>query len=235
MRFSAMHEVAEESNDRPEDCAAAPLAAGVRGGTLTGVLWAGAAALAVGLAGGFAWPAVWILAAVSAIVFRSLGQRGQEERPRVTDALGLFLQLAFLVLLCGAAYDHRNDGSEARFGWGEVVGLALVGAGGWLRQRSAAALGPQFTVHLRVGPDHRLVQSGPYRIVRHPNYAGLLLVAFGTAIAFSSPLAAIAATFLWLPAMLARVAQEERLLVRTLGAEYEGYARTTWRLIPGLY
>jgi protein-S-isoprenylcysteine O-methyltransferase Ste14 len=229
-----MPEVAEESNDRAEGCADAPIAADVRG-PLTGILWAGGAALAVGLAGGFVWPAVWILAAVSAIVFRSIGQRSQEERPQVTDALGLFLQLAFLVLLCGAAYDHRNDSPEARFDGDEVVGLALVGAGGWLRQRAAAALGPQFTVHLRVEPDHRLVQTGPYRIIRHPNYAGLLLVAFGTAIAFSSPLATIAATVLWLPAMLARVAQEERLLVRTLGTEYEAYARATWRLIPGIY
>jgi protein-S-isoprenylcysteine O-methyltransferase Ste14 len=204
--------------------------------TLAGGAWAAGAALLVGISGSFGSVAVWGLTGVSALAFLSLGRRSHSEARRRPDPLGIALQLAFLAVLCAAAYDHRHDGwARPSFGVVEAAGLAMIAGGVGLRRRAVAALGSQFTVRLTVGADHRLVRSGPYGIIRHPNYAGLLLVAFGTALALASPLAGAATVLLWLPAMIARIVQEEHLLVRSLGPAYERYAHDTWRLVPGLF
>jgi 3-isopropylmalate dehydratase small subunit len=92
-----------------------------------------------------------------------------------------------------------------------------------------------FTIKVVVRAGHRLIEGGPYRTVRHPNYAGLVLVMLGTAMGLQSPLALAAVIFLWLPALLLRIRAEEVALGQQLGEEYLRYVQRTWRLVPGLY
>ena len=79
------------------------------------------------------------------------------------------------------------------------------------------------------------MQTGPFRILRHPSYASLLLVALGTAVSVESTLAVAVTLLVWLPAVLLRLAHEEGVLARRFGGAYEHYARRTWRLVPGLF
>ena len=83
--------------------------------------------------------------------------------------------------------------------------------------------------------DHELVVTGPYRWIRHPNYAGLLLVALGTAMMIGSPGAAGVSLVVWLPLALLRIRLEERTLLRHLGDAYGEYRRGRWCLVPGVY
>ena len=118
-----------------------------------------------------------------------------------------------------------------------LLGLALaVFAGGVaLRWWAILTLGRLFTVDVAIAADHRLVQSGPYRLIRHPSYAGALLAFVGLGLTLGS-LPALAAVLL--PAAFAyayRIAIEEAALQRGLGAAYAQYARRTRRLIPWIY
>jgi protein-S-isoprenylcysteine O-methyltransferase Ste14 len=196
----------------------------------------GAAGLIVGACGGFASFEVWMLAVVTGISFATLGWRSRREGAVWRDRFAIALQLAFLAILCGAAWDNRVPPETGlTVGAIELFGLSLILAGLALRRRAVAAMGEQFTVRLRVDPAHRLVTSGPYRIVRHPNYAGLALVAFGTATIFHSATAVLAAAIVWMPVLLMRVVQEEHALARSLGRSYEAYRKHTWCLVPGVY
>ncbi|KAL7280240.1 hypothetical protein PYCCODRAFT_632309 [Trametes coccinea BRFM310] len=67
------------------------------------------------------------------------------------------------------------------------TGLALVAAGTLLRLTCYRSLGPFFTFDLALLPKHQLVTSGPYRFVRHPAYAGSLLILAGLGLADLSP------------------------------------------------
>lgn len=195
------------------------------------------AAALVGLAGDFASFPVWILALVSGLAFSDLARRERREgSPSGPDWVGWLMQLAFLVILCAAAWDNRHAAQLLpRAGAIEIAGLALLAAGLELRRRTERAMGRFFTVQLRVEADHRLVDEGPFRTIRHPSYASLGAIALGTALAVRSPLAALATLAIWLPVIVLRIRQEEAELGRRLGSSYRDYARRTWRLVPGVY
>ena len=110
--------------------------------------------------------------------------------------------------------------------------LALAGAA--LVLRSRAELGPAWSFVPKADQDAGLVTTGPYRLVRHPIYLGLALLAMGEALAFRSwpalmiVLSGIVPTFAW------RACAEEKLLSRTFGERFAVYQRRTKMIIPYL-
>ncbi len=114
------------------------------------------------------------------------------------------------------------------------IGLALNASGGAIRLLGLWTLGKQFSAYVTLQQNHRLVQTGIYRLVRHPMYLGVLLALPGSALVFRSwlviPLFVICAVLLG-----ARIAQEEKLLAEHFGAEFEAYRHGTWRLLPYVY
>jgi protein-S-isoprenylcysteine O-methyltransferase Ste14 len=92
-----------------------------------------------------------------------------------------------------------------------------------------------YTAYLAVQGGQRLVDHGPYRIVRHPAYLGQLLMALGVAIGYSSAIGLAAIPLLLLPGLTYRIKVEERLLACEFGEAFASYARCTRRLIPGVW
>jgi protein-S-isoprenylcysteine O-methyltransferase Ste14 len=96
------------------------------------------------------------------------------------------------------------------------------------------ALGRNWSGVLEISDRHRLIVNGPYRRVRHPMYTALFCVALSNALLSANWLVAVtnlgAVTLMY----IARVADEERMLVDQFGDEYRAYMRRTGRLIPRL-
>jgi len=111
------------------------------------------------------------------------------------------------------------------------LGLALELTGLGIRAWSMRALGSSYSRTLRTGRTQGLIDDGPYRLVRHPGYAGSLLTWTGFAIASRSlPVAAVVGGLLgW--AYRDRIRAEELLLRRELPG-YQDYARRTRRIVP---
>ena len=110
--------------------------------------------------------------------------------------------------------------------------LALTGAA--LVLRSRAELGPAWSFVPRAGEGTRLVTTGPYRLVRHPIYLGLALLAMGQALAFGSRPALTIAVLGIVPTFAWRARAEERLLDRTFGERYALYRQRAKMIIPHL-
>ncbi len=204
------------------------------GAPLRGALAAGL----VGVAGAWNGPAVLALALTGGLAFFDLGRRRRVEHAATItrDPYGAAMQLAFLALLCAGAWENRSPEATWRSpGLLGVAGSGLLLAGVGLRHSAARALGRHFTVALALLDDHELVASGPYRWIRHPNYAALLLIALGTAMMVGSTLALGVAIALWLPLALLRIRAEERVLEARLGPRWTEYASTRWSLLPGVY
>ncbi len=121
------------------------------------------------------------------------------------------------------------DGDAVRW-----LGVALLAGGGALRLWPVAVLGHRFSGLVAIQPDHKLVTTGLYRLIRHPSYLGLLISALGWGLAFNSGVGVLLA-LLNIPPLVARMNSEERLLSSEFGAAYDAYRARTARLIPGVY
>jgi protein-S-isoprenylcysteine O-methyltransferase Ste14 len=118
--------------------------------------------------------------------------------------------------------------------WPPLAGLALMWLGLIVRSWAIVTLGRSFRTTVEIDDGQDVVQSGPYRWVRHPSYTGVLLLAAGYGLAMGNWLALLITVTVPTVAMLRRISVEEAALVETLGRPYEVYRTHTKRLVPGL-
>ena len=117
-----------------------------------------------------------------------------------------------------------------------TAGSLLVLSGMAVRRWSMSSMGVLFTHFLSVRENHKVVESGPYRYVRHPSYLGGLLFSAGLGVAIGN-LASIA-VLIALPfvAYALRMDMEENMLAKNLGRPYLDYKRRVkQRILPMLW
>jgi protein-S-isoprenylcysteine O-methyltransferase Ste14 len=119
--------------------------------------------------------------------------------------------------------------------WHPVLVLAplLMLAGIWLRLAAIRALGRFYSHRVRTVADHRIARTGPYRPLRHPAYAGMILAHLGLVLYFLNPVSVLALTLLFVPAIVRRILVEEDALFGIAG--YAEFAATRKRLVPFLW
>lgn len=115
------------------------------------------------------------------------------------------------------------------------TGMICIFSGLLIRWIAIFQLKQHFTVNVSISEDHRLIQRGLYKHVRHPAYTGSLLSFFGLGLAMTNWLSLLVIFTPILLAFLYRISVEEAELGKSFGHEYDDYTRTTKRLIPGVY
>mgnify|MGYP001816232581 CR=1 FL=1 len=134
-----------------------------------------------------------------------------------------------------AGLDHRYNWSPEFPPWVIVIGFILISLG-YAFAAWALAENRFFSSVVRIQTDrgHVVCDSGPYRFMRHPGYAGNVLALFGIVLALSSVWTLIPATVASIIAVI-RTALEDQTLQNELPG-YRDYARRVrYRLIPWLY
>jgi protein-S-isoprenylcysteine O-methyltransferase Ste14 len=116
-----------------------------------------------------------------------------------------------------------------------IAGIVLMLLGVALRWWAIIVLGRYFTLDVAVRPTQTVVQSGPYRFVRHPAYSGTLLFLLGVGLALANWASVVAVLAGCLIGLLYRVRVEERALTEALGQPYVDYMRHTKRFIPYIF
>jgi protein-S-isoprenylcysteine O-methyltransferase Ste14 len=115
------------------------------------------------------------------------------------------------------------------------VGLAVLVGGMLFRWYAIRVLGRFFTFDVAISPGQTVIDSGPYRYVRHPSYTGSLVGYVGVGLALGNWAALLVPALCMAAAYAYRIPVEERALVKGLGQPYEEYRKRTWRLIPFVY
>ena len=154
-------------------------------------------------------------------------QRAAGRTPVAANFAAFVVFILSLWMLSGS-----RDGPPAL--WLASLGSLLASAGAALILRSRAALGSAWSFVPTADQATALITTGPYRLVRHPIYLGLALLAIGNATAFSNWPAALIVLCGIVPTFAWRARVEERVLSRTFGERYVQYREQTRLIIPGV-
>jgi len=203
-------------------------------------------------AGTVDWPMAWVY--VILLLASTLGSRLMvlkrnpdtlRERARFRSAEGTKRWdriLVMIVALYGPMATMAVAGLDHRWGWSALVPpvgqylAALVVAGGYGVSVWAMVENPYFSAVARIQEDRgqEVVTTGPYRIVRHPSYAGTLLASLALPVMLNA-LWSIIPDVIMITALIVRTGLEDQMLRE----ELEGYRRyaeqTPSRLIPGIW
>jgi protein-S-isoprenylcysteine O-methyltransferase Ste14 len=167
-----------------------------------------------------------------------LSQRSQPSREGATKISGIggrLVALAFVIATTVVATLAPRVFPAAAIRPGAVVfaaGMVVLLAGLVLRGWSFKALGQYFTHTVMVSSDQPVITSGPYRVLRHPGYTGVILAAIGIGLASANWADLAGLLLLTLTALLWRIRIEEAALLTTLGDRYRAYAAQHKRLVP---
>jgi len=173
--------------------------------------------------------------AILALVRRS--RRG--DAARSADRGSLMLLWVVIVISITLAYSFAYGAPAGSMGGAtqplRIVGLIVFVAGLALRWYAIIYLGRFFTVDVAIAADHRLIDTGPYRYVRHPSYTGALAAFIGLGLCLANWLSLACAIIPTSGVFLWRIQVEEAALQNGLGDTYREYMRHTRRLVPGIY
>ncbi len=148
---------------------------------------------------------LWRVAVVAAfIIFIKFSKVGTVAK------LGFLLQSAFSFPIAGAVLS--------------VLGLAVAI---WAR----VYLGRNWSGYVTYKKDHELVMTGPYRFIRHPIYAGMILMFLGTFLYYGLwcilvIYTIVTAMFIW------RIKKEEAIMIKLFGEKYQEYMKRTKAVVP---
>jgi protein-S-isoprenylcysteine O-methyltransferase Ste14 len=204
-----------------------------------------AAVALFGSAGTIAIPSFWLyLAILSAVTAASLlildpdlirerMRPGGRSPPIGLRLVGVVPFLQWIIAGLDRGRLHWSDGVPP---WLQAAGLIAV-AGGFALFFWAMAVNRFFSSVARIQADRgqHVISAGPYGWVRHPGYAGAILLILGSGLALGSWLAAAVLVVLGMPLLFRRAIWEDRLLTAELPG-YRDYAnRVRWRVLPGIW
>jgi protein-S-isoprenylcysteine O-methyltransferase Ste14 len=176
---------------------------------------------------------IWIISELfGAVLIPRLRQRGATRVRRDRGSGALVILTVFISISIAFAFGYAGVGMLPD--WIFYLGIFLMFLGVIVRQWAIAILGRFFSLTVQIAEDHKVVERGPYRLVRHPSYTGVLITFIGLGLAVQSWGALLVLLGVFSLSFGYRMWVEERTLLSELGQDYASYMKRTKRLIPFL-
>ncbi len=176
---------------------------------------------------------IWIISELfGAVLIPRLRRRGATRVRRDKGSGALVIFTVFLSISIAFYFGYGGIGMLPD--WAFYLGILLMFLGVLVRQWAIAILGRFFSLTVQIVEDHKVVEKGPYRLVRHPSYTGVLITFIGLGLAVQSGGALLVLLVVFGVSFGYRMLVEERTLLSELGPDYASYMKRTKRLIPFL-
>ncbi|GHO47928.1 methyltransferase family protein [Ktedonospora formicarum] len=175
------------------------------------------------------WAVIEVILAIRQLIHVHAGAHLKDKGSRVVVSVTLGLGILLCLRLPFAVPATNITSAINLIAW---FGIALIYAGLAFRLYAVVVLGRYFTPSVAVVADQHVVENGPYRLIRHPAYTGLLIMFLGFGLSSTNWLSLLAIMGCGSIGLSYRIYVEERVLQEHLGQPYREYMRRTKRLIP---
>jgi protein-S-isoprenylcysteine O-methyltransferase Ste14 len=170
-------------------------------------------------------------------IFMSMRQRRKRSIVKSNDKGSIWV--LFISIFIGYALSFRIAATKIGriYHWDTlfVIGAAVIITGLIIRIVSILTLKEHFTYTVTKIENHELIDTGLYKIVRHPGYLGQLIIFTGISASLSNWLSIVFMTIPVLIGYLYRIRIEENFLIEQMGQKYIDYQKRTKKLVPAIY
>lgn len=187
-------------------------------------------------------PKIIIIIAVSYLyglfeVFMNLKRRGKGKVTSSGDKGSLWLLYGFITLGYALSFSIGAMKTGRVYPWNTffTIGITLVVLGLTIRVHSILTLNQFFTYSVAKVENQNIIETGLYKVIRHPGYLGQLMIFLGISTSLSNWLSVLA---MMIPVTLGyvyRIIIEERFMTEQLGEAYINYQTRTKRIVPLIY
>jgi protein-S-isoprenylcysteine O-methyltransferase Ste14 len=178
---------------------------------------------------------IWIAFEIWLVVrdrIHGKGKTGIDQGTRYYNFIAIAVGITGAAVLNGNSKFFFPGGRSDTVFW---IGLCIMLLGLGLRIWAVVTLGASFRTTVETHTYQHVVKSGPYRLVRHPSYSGLIMMCCGYGIAVQNWLSLAFAVVLPLVVLLYRIRIEEAALISSMGSDYEEYQSKTKKLVPWVW
>jgi protein-S-isoprenylcysteine O-methyltransferase Ste14 len=138
----------------------------------------------------------------------------------------VYLMIKLKVGVVAISHDHARIGME-------LIGAALMTAGCVFNVMGRLALGQNWANKATLYEDQTLIHTGVFSVIRHPLYASLIWMSYGSALLYQNAAVVIVTTLVFVPAMYYRAGLEEKLLSARF-PDYRAYRESVGMLFPNI-
>ena len=153
------------------------------------------------------------------------------QRKKGNAVSNIMVYVGWMVVLTVSAV-FGKDGIAFLPDWIYLVGIVFMFGGIVFRQWAISVLGRYFSGVIGVQKEQKVVDSGPYSLIRHPSYTGALIFYVGMGLSMQSWAATLVAVIVFGIVYGYRIFVEEKVLINELGNNYVEYKKRTKRIIP---
>jgi protein-S-isoprenylcysteine O-methyltransferase Ste14 len=187
-------------------------------------------------------PKIIIIIAVSYLygffeVFMNLRQRNKSKVSNSSDKKSLWWLYGLITVGYALSFSIGATKIGRIYCWDTffAIGMALVVIGLVIRIHAILTLKHYFTYSVAKVENHKIIQTGLYKFIRHPGYLGQLIVFLGISTSISNWLSILVMMTPITLGYLNRIKVEEKFMTEQFGQDYENYQERTKRIIPMLY
>jgi protein-S-isoprenylcysteine O-methyltransferase Ste14 len=170
-------------------------------------------------------------------VFMNLRQRSKSNVTTSRDKGSLWLLYSLITVGYALSFSIGATKIGRIYYWNTffAIGMALIVIGLMIRIHSILTLKQFFTYSIAKVANHKIIETGLYKFIRHPGYLGQLIIFIGISTSISNWLSILVMMIPITLGYLYRIKVEEIFMIEQLGEDYLNYQERTKRIIPMLY
>ncbi len=170
-------------------------------------------------------------------IFISVRQRHKRKIVKKGDKLSIWILTICIAIGYSLAFSIASTKIGRIYHWDAffIIGAIFSMTGLIIRINSILTLKKQFTYTVTKIENHQLIETGLYKIIRHPGYLGQLIIFLGISTSLSNWLSILSMIISVSIGYIYRIKTEEKFMIEQMGDRYIDYQKRTKRLIPMIY